>query len=82
MWLELGERKHPKEERIPTLSSSGGFILISNYIYGKQNNFYYLNLGFGQQKLIAVSYTHLDVYKRQPVSRVVRELTTLDGLVD
>jgi hypothetical protein len=51
-WLEFGERKHPKEERIPTLSSSGGFILISNYIYGKQNNFYYLNLGFGQQKLI------------------------------
>ncbi len=51
-WLEFGERKHPKEERIPTLSSSGGFILISNYIYGKRNNFYYLNLGFGQQKLI------------------------------
>jgi hypothetical protein len=52
MWLEFGERKHPKEERIPTLSASGGFILISNYIYGKQNNFYYLNLGLGQQKLI------------------------------
>ncbi len=52
IWLELGERKHPKEERIPTRSSSGGFVLISEYIYGKQNNFYYLKAGIGQQRLI------------------------------
>lgn len=51
-WLEFGERKHPKEDRIPTRSSTGGFVLISEYIYGKQNNFYYLKAGVGQQKLI------------------------------
>ncbi len=51
-WLELGERKHPKEEKVPTLSASQGFLIISSYIYGKQNNFYYLKAGIGQQKLI------------------------------
>ncbi len=51
-WLELGERKHQKEEKVPTLSASGGFLIISNYIYGKINNFYYLKAGIGQQKLI------------------------------
>ncbi len=51
-WLELGERKHPKEEKVPTLSASQGFLVISSYIYGKQNNFYYLKAGIGQQKLI------------------------------
>jgi hypothetical protein len=51
-WLELGERKHPKEEKVPTLSASQGFLIISSYIYGKQNNFYYLKAGFGQQTLI------------------------------
>lgn len=51
-WLEFGERKHPKEEKIPTLSASSGFLIISNYIYGKRNNFYYLKGGIGQQTLI------------------------------
>ncbi len=51
-WLEFGERKHPKEEKVPTLNASSGFLIISSYIYGKQNNFYYLKAGFGQQKLI------------------------------
>ncbi len=51
-WVELGEHKHPKEERIPSQSSNQGFIFVSNYIYGKINNFYYLKVGFGQQKLI------------------------------
>lgn len=51
-WLELGERKHPKEEKVPTLSASQGFLIISSYIYGKQNNFYYLKAGLGQQTLI------------------------------
>lgn len=51
-WLELGERKHRKEEKIPTLATSSGFLVISSYIYGKQNNFYYLKGGIGQQKLI------------------------------
>jgi len=51
-WAELGEHKHPKEESIPSESNSQGFIFVSNYIYGKVNNFYYLKAGFGQQKLI------------------------------
>jgi hypothetical protein len=51
-WLELGERKHPKEEKIPTLSASSGFLIVSSYIYGKRNNFYYLKGGLGQQTLI------------------------------
>jgi hypothetical protein len=51
-WIELGEHRHPKEERIPTASSSQGFIIVSNYVYGKQNNLYDIKLGFGQQKLI------------------------------
>lgn len=51
-WLELGEHKHVKEERVPTVSASQGFIVMSSYIYGKQNNFFYLNAGLGQQKLI------------------------------
>lgn len=51
-WLELGERKHPKEEKVPTLNASSGFLVISSYIYGKRNNFYYLKAGLGQQTLI------------------------------
>jgi hypothetical protein len=51
-WLEFGERKDPKEEKVPTINASNGFLIISSYIYGKRNNFYYLKAGIGQQKLI------------------------------
>jgi hypothetical protein len=51
-WLEMGERKNPKEEKVPTLSASSGFLIISSYTYGKINNFYYLKAGLGSQKLI------------------------------
>ena len=51
-WVEFGERKHPKEEKVPTLNASGGFLTLSSYIYGKRNNFYYLKAGLGQQILI------------------------------
>lgn len=51
-WIELGEHKHPKEEKVPTISASGGFLIVSSYIYGKRNNFYNLKLGFGEQRLI------------------------------
>jgi hypothetical protein len=51
-WAEFGERKDRKEEKVPTLSASQGFLVISSYIYGKRNNFYYLKAGLGQQKLI------------------------------
>ncbi|MEP7317126.1 MAG: hypothetical protein ABI921_00235 [Panacibacter sp.] len=53
-WLELGERKSPKEEKVTTGQDiGGGFILIGNpYIYGKKNNFYFLKAGVGTQRLI------------------------------
>lgn len=51
-WAEFGERKDRKEEKVPTLSASQGFLVISSYIYGKRNNFYYLKAGIGQQRLI------------------------------
>ncbi len=51
-WLEFGERKDRKEEKVPTLSASQGFLIISSYTYGKRNNFYYLKGGLGQQLLI------------------------------
>lgn len=51
-WAEIGERKNSKEEKVSTISSSGGFLITSSYVYGKQNNFYYLKLGLGQQTLI------------------------------
>ena len=44
--FELGERKHPKEERIAPE------IGINPYIYGKVNNFYYLKAGYLQNQLI------------------------------
>lgn len=50
-WVTLGERKHPKEDK--NLSQYALQTGIGNpYIYGKTNNFYLFNLGFGQQKLL------------------------------
>lgn len=51
-WAEVGERKHAKEEKVPTLNASQGFLIISSYIYGKQNNFYSFKVGLGQQIVI------------------------------
>lgn len=46
-WLEIGERKHPKEEK---LTKNGILGFAGNpFIYGKINNFYFAKLGFGQQ---------------------------------
>jgi hypothetical protein len=45
-WLEFGERKHPKEEKL----SRGYFS--NPFIYGKVNNFYYARLGFAQQIML------------------------------
>ncbi len=48
--LEIGERKHPKEEKITR--GVLGFAIGNPFIYGKVNNFYFTKLGFGQQRLI------------------------------
>lgn len=47
--LELGERKHSKEEKVP---STQAFFLSNPYVYGKINNFYYAKFGYFQQRLI------------------------------
>ncbi|GEO08435.1 hypothetical protein SAE01_09310 [Segetibacter aerophilus] len=47
--LEIGERKHSKEEKLSTIT---GTYLSNPYIYGKINNFYYAKLGYAQQRLI------------------------------
>ncbi|MGI8951144.1 MAG: hypothetical protein ACR2FN_06125 [Chitinophagaceae bacterium] len=51
-WLELSERKNTKEEKKPITDATGFFILGNPFIFGKVNNFYYLNLGIAQQLLI------------------------------
>lgn len=57
-WLSLGERKDPKQyKQSNTFASSGsggvGIVFFGNsYVYGKQNNFYFLRAGIGQQKTI------------------------------
>ncbi len=52
-WAELGERKNSKEEKLTKGSVLFPGLAIGNpFIYGKENNFYYLKLGIGGQKLI------------------------------
>ena len=54
-WLSLGERKDPKQyKQSNAIGLSGNNIIFfgNSYVYGKQNNFYFLRLGFGQQKIL------------------------------
>jgi hypothetical protein len=49
-WLELGERKHRKEEK---LTKNGILGFAGNpFIFGKINNFYFAQLGYGQQLML------------------------------
>lgn len=51
--LEFAEKKHPKESKQSYQVANGPFIAFSTpYVYGKQNIFYQLKPGFGQQRLI------------------------------
>ncbi|MBV9963923.1 MAG: hypothetical protein JO072_16890 [Parafilimonas sp.] len=50
-FIEFGERKSHKEEKVQSDYYSG-FSVGNPFIYGKQNNFYNLNFGIGQQKLL------------------------------
>lgn len=50
-FLEVGERKSHKEEKI-TATDGTGFPVGNPLIFGKQNVFYNVNIGIGQQKLI------------------------------
>jgi hypothetical protein len=49
--LELGERKHPKEEKLSKVDNSG-FFFGNPLVYGKQNVFLFTKVGFGQQLLL------------------------------
>ena len=51
-WVELSERKHPKEEKFANGDPIYGFVVGNPYVYGKINNFYNFNIGIAQQKLI------------------------------
>ena len=46
--VDFTESKHPKEDKQP----SQGFIFGNPFIYAKQNYFYQLTLGFGQQYIL------------------------------
>lgn len=46
--LDFTEIKHPKEDKQP----ASGFIFGNPFIYAKQNYFYQLTLGFGQQYIL------------------------------
>lgn len=48
--VEFNEIKHPKEDKLP--NGSSGFSFGNPYIYGKVNNFYSLQLGFGRQRIM------------------------------
>jgi hypothetical protein len=51
--IEYNEKKHPKEEKQSTSDNlGGGFIVLGNpFVYGKQNHFYQVKFGIGQQVL-------------------------------
>lgn len=48
--IEFNEKKHRKEDK---QSRSDGTVIFGNpFVYGKQNNFYQLKFGIGQQSMI------------------------------
>lgn len=51
-WLELGERKDNKQERLNNITSVGNTIFSNSFVYAKERNFYYFKAGLGQQRLI------------------------------
>lgn len=48
--IEFNEIKHNKEDKLP--NGTGGISFGNPYIYGKLNNFYQFNIGFGQQHML------------------------------
>ena len=53
-WVEIGERKNPKEEKVSSGQevSPNVYFVGNPFVFGKRNNFYMLKAGLGQQKLI------------------------------
>jgi len=52
--VEFNEKKHPKEKKQSNGNNiGGGFVVLGTpFVYGKQNIFYQLKLGIGQQFMI------------------------------
>jgi len=48
--IEFNEIKHPKEDKLP--NGTGGFSFGTPYVYGKINNFYQFQFGFGRQRIL------------------------------
>jgi len=54
-WIEIGERKDRKQQRLtppPFYDQYGNQYNGNSYIYGKENNFYYIKWGVGQERLL------------------------------
>jgi hypothetical protein len=57
-WIEFGEKKQHNQQKVtpqPTVDIYPGFEIVSvgsDFVYGKENNFYQLKVGFGRQLLI------------------------------
>ena len=49
--IEIGERKSNREQKVASLDQNG-FSFGSSFVYGKQNTFYFVKLGFGQSLLL------------------------------
>ncbi|MES2774668.1 MAG: hypothetical protein V4722_10810 [Bacteroidota bacterium] len=49
--IEIGERKSNREQKIASIDQNG-FSFGSSYVFGKQNNFYFVKLGVGQSLLL------------------------------
>ena len=49
--VEIGERKSNREQKVASLDQNG-FSFGTSFVYGKQNNFYFLKLGVGQSMLL------------------------------
>jgi hypothetical protein len=53
-WLQLGERKDPHQTKVSTVYDYSNMTYYNTdpFYYGKQNTFYYLKFGLGNQMLI------------------------------
>lgn len=51
-FIEFGERKSHKEDKVTPSDPYTGYPVGNSFVYGKQNVFYNLNFGIGQQRLI------------------------------
>ena len=56
--------------------ASKGMRVVPTVSWGEENTFDFCFMGIPKGSTVAVSYTHLDVYKRQEYSRVLNSLSS------